>query len=307
MGIHNIQWKARRISRMAIRENLTGYLFAAPWLLGFSIFSVYAIFSAIYYSFTDYSVLRPPEWVGLENFISIFTEDKLFGKSLFNTAYYAVFAVPLGIAIALTLAILLNQRVIGLSWFRAIFYIPSVVPIVASSILWLWILNSQFGLLNVFLAMIGIEGPPWLTSPQWSKPSFIIMSTWGVGGTMIIFLAGLQGVPRHLYEAAEIDGAGTWQKFIHVTIPMITPTIFFALVMGIIGAFQTFVQAFIITSGGPADSTLFYVLYLYRNAFQYYKMGYASALALILFLIVLTLTIIIVLTSEKWVYYEMKK
>ena len=202
------------------------------------------------------------------------------------------------------LAMLLNQKVIGLSVFRAVFYIPSVVPIVASSILWLWILNSQFGLLNVFLSYLGISGPAWLASPRWSKPSLIIMQTWGVGGTMIIFLASLQDVPRQLYEAAEIDGANVWHRFRHVTVPMITPTIFFALVMGIIGTFQTFVQVYIITNGGPADSTLFYVLYLYNNAFRYFRMGYASALAVILFFIILALTLVIVATANRWVYYE---
>jgi multiple sugar transport system permease protein len=294
----------RKFSKTLLKENITGYLFAAPWLIGFAVFTVYAIFSAIYYGFADYSVLKEPEWIGLENYRHIFTDDKLFRKSLYNTAYYSAFAVPLGIITALLLAMLLNQKVVALSWFRAIFYVPSVVPVVAASLLWIWILNSQFGLLNVFLSFIGIKGPAWLASPKWSKPSLIIMNTWGVGGTMIIFLASLQDVPRQLYEAAEIDGANVWHRFRYVTIPMITPTIFFALVMGIIGAFQTFVQAYIITEGGPADSTLFYVLYLYRNAFVYYKMGYASALAMILFVIVLALTLIIVSTSNRWVYYE---
>ena len=296
--------KLRKISKGALKENITGYLFAAPWFIGFAFFVVYAVYSAFYHGFTEYSVLKAPEWIGLENYRQIFTDDKLFGKSLYNITYFSVFAVPLGIITAMLLAMLLNQKVIGLSVFRAVFYIPSVVPIVASSILWLWILNSQFGLLNVFLSYLGISGPAWLASPRWSKPSLIIMQTWGVGGTMIIFLASLQDVPRQLYEAAEIDGANVWHRFRHVTVPMITPTIFFALVMGIIGTFQTFVQVYIITNGGPADSTLFYVLYLYNNAFRYFRMGYASALAVILFFIILALTLVIVATANRWVYYE---
>jgi len=288
--------------KKGLRKNIKGYLFISPWLIGFSIFSLYAIGSAIYYSFCKYSVFRPPQWIGLMNYRTIFT-DPLFSKSLYNTTYYSILAILLGITVAFLLATLLNQKVRGLSVFRAIFYIPSITPIVASSVLWLWVLN-QYGLLNVFLNYLGTKGPAWLTNPAWSKFSLVLMSVWACGGTMIIFLAGLQGVPRQLYEAAELDGAGIWHKFRHVTIPMMTPVIFFNLIMGIIGSFQVFAQAFIMTEGGPADSTLFYVLYLYDNAFSYYKMGYASALAIILFVIILSLSLIVFSTSTKWVYYE---
>lgn len=289
--------------KKGLRKNIKGYLFISPWLVGFSVFSLYAIGSAVYYSFTKYSVFKPPQWIGLANYRTIFTVDPLFGTSLYNTVYYSILTILLGITVAFLLAILLNQKVRGLSLFRAMFYVPSITPIVASSVLWLWIL-TQYGLLNVFLDYLGIKGPAWLANPAWSKFSLVLMSVWAMGGTMIIFLAGLQGVPRQLYEAAELDGAGIWRKLRHVTIPIMTPVILFNLIMGIIGSFQVFTQAFIMTGGGPADSTLFYVLYLYRNAFFYYKMGYASALAIILFIIILSLSLIIFSTSKKWVHYE---
>jgi len=289
--------------KKGLRKNIKGYLFISPWLVGFSVFSLYAIGSAIYYSFCKYSVFRPPQWIGLANYRTMFIDDPLFSKSLYNTTYYSILAIFLGMTVAFLLAILLNQKVRGLSLFRAIFYVPSVTPLVASSVLWLWIL-SEYGLLNVFLDYLGIKGPAWLANPAWSKFSLVLMSIWAMGGTMIIFLAGLQGVPRQLYEAAKLDGAGIWHQFRHVTIPMMTPVILFNLIMGVIGSFQVFTQAFIMTGGGPGDSTLFYVLYLYNNAFSYYKMGYASALAIILFIIILSLSLIIFSTSKKWVYYE---
>jgi len=292
-----------KISALRKKEAIMGYLFASPWLLGFSIFSVYAIISVIYYSFTDFNLFTKPNFVGFSNYVELFKFDALFPISLYNTAYYALFSVPLGIIVAFLLAELLNQEVRGLAFFRTIFYLPSIVPAVASSILWLWILNPNFGILNMFLSMLHLPTPLWLGSPEWAKPSLIIMSLWGVGGTMIIFLAGLQDVPQELYESAELDGAGILAKFMHITIPMMSPTLLYSLVMGIIGSFQVFTQAFIMTAGGPANSTLFYVLYLYRNAFQYFKMGYASAQALILLGIVLVLTLIVLGTSKKWVYY----
>ncbi len=285
------------------KEAFIGYLFAAPWLIGFSIFTVYAIVSVVYYSFTDFNAFTKPSYIGLSNYKELFNFDYLFPISLYNTAYYTLISVPLGIITAFLLAVLLNQKVEGLAFFRTIFYLPSIVPSVASSVLWLWILNPNFGLLNAFLYKLRLPTPLWLGSPEWAKPALILMSLWGVGGTMIIFLAGLQDVPQELYESAELDGAGGVAKFIYITIPMMTPTILYALIMGIIGSFQVFTQAFIMTQGGPANSTLFYVLYLYRNAFQYFKMGYASAQALILLFIILILTLIVLSTSKKWVYY----
>lgn len=293
---------SRKFKR-GLRKNIKGYLFISPWLVGFGVFSLYAIGSAVYYSFTKYSVFSPPRWIGLANYRTMFTDDPLVGTSLYNTVYYSILAIVLGITVAFLLATLLNQKVRGLSLFRAMFYVPSITPVVASSVLWIWIL-TQHGLLNVFLDYLGIRGPAWLANPTWSKFSLVLMSVWAMGGTMIIFLAGLQGVPRQLYEAAELDGAGIWRKLRHVTIPMMTPVILFNLIMGIIGSFQVFTQAFIMTGGGPGDSTLFYVLYLYQNAFSYYKMGYSSALAIILFIIILTLSLIVFSTSKKWVHYE---
>ncbi|MCJ7736726.1 MAG: sugar ABC transporter permease [Anaerolineae bacterium] len=296
--------KRAKISRAARRESLVGYLFASPWLVSLLIFTAYPVLAALYYGFTRYNVLQPAVWVGLDNYRQMLFEDQLFWKSLYNTVYYALFSVPPGLALALYLALLLNQKVPGISFFRSMFFLPSIVPVVAASVVWAWILNPEFGLINDMLGRLGLYRPPWLTSPTWSKPAFILMSLWGIGQTTIIFLAGLQDVPVHLYEAAEIDGANGLRKFISVTIPLLTPTIFFNLVTGIIGAFQIFSQVYIISEGGPLWSTLFYVYYLWRRAFQFFNMGYASALALVLFVIILGLTLVVLMTSNKWVYYE---
>lgn len=289
------------------KQDLLGYLFASPWLIGFSIFTLYAVIAVVYYSFCDYSVIEAPKWIGIGNYIELFFKDELVPIVFYNTLYYTVFAVPLGMTVAFLLALILNSEVRGISWFRAIFYVPSVVPAVASSILWLWIFRPRDGLLNILLGFLGISGPNWLASLEWAKPALIIMSTWGVGGSMLIFLAGLQDVPRQLYEAAEIDGASGWVKFWKITIPMMTPTIFFVLITGIIGSFQVFTAAYIMTGGGPGNSTLFYVLYLFNKAFRDFRMGYASALALILFFVILIVSLILLFTSEKWVYYEARR
>ena len=294
----------RMPSRRVWQENLTGYLFFSPWLLGMILFNVIPIILAVYYSFTEYTVLQAPRWIGLGNYHEMFVVDELFWKSLYNTIYFSVFSVPISLILALFLAMLLNSRVPGQSFFRATFFLPSIVPVVAASVIWAWILHPEYGLVNDMLSKVGIPGPPWLSSEVWSKPAFILMSLWGIGPTAIIFLAGLQDVPQHLYEAAEIDGANLWQRIRHITLPLLTPTIFFNLVLGIIGAFQVFTQAYIVSAGGPLWSTLFYVLYLYNQGFQYFKMGYASALAVVLFVIILVLTLIVQFTSRRWVYYE---
>jgi len=291
-------------SRQTMHDNIVGYLFFSPWLIGLVLFNVLPILSAIYYSFTEYSVLQPPRWVGLNNFHEMFYVDELFWKAVYNTLYYAIFSVPLGLFFAIILAMLLNYRVWGLTFFRATFFLPSIVPGVAAAVVWAWILNPEYGLINDMLARIGLPGPPWLTSEIWSKPAFILMSLWGIGSTAIIFLAALQDIPVHLYEAAEIDGANLFQRARYVTLPMLTPAIFFNLVMGIIGALQIFTQVYVISDGGPLWSTLFYVFYLYRQGFQYFNMGYASALSLVLFVITLIFTLIVLLTSKRWVYYE---
>lgn len=293
------------------RERWTGYAFIAPWLIGFVVFTAGPMLASIGISLSSWSMLSPPSWVGLENYERMFRDDPLFVRSLWNTAYYVLLSVPLSTCIALGLALLLNQRTPVMGIFRTIFFLPSITNIVAVSILWLWVFNPEFGLLNGALKVVGIEGPLWLQSETWSKPALVLMSLWGVGGSMIIFLAALQGVPQELYEAAELDGASGFRRFVHITIPMISPAIFFSLVMGVIGSFQVFTQAFVMTGsaqpgseGGPNNSTLFMVLYLYKKAFQDFQMGYASALAWVLFFIILGFTIVQKKLSSRWVYYE---
>ncbi len=300
------QDKKRRGTKMKSRENLIGYLFASPWLLGFFIFTLYPMCSSLYYSFTNYNTLKTPTWIGIRNYIVMFTSDPLFWKSIWNTFYYAGLSVPLGIVMGVLIAILLNQKVKGMRFFRTIFYLPTVVSSVAVSLLWMWILEPNFGLLNTFLGHLGIIGPGWLTDPAWSKNSLILMSLWSVGGGMLIYLAALQDVPESLYEAATIDGAGTLKKFFKITLPMITPTLFYNLITGVIGGLQVFSQAFIMTNGGPSYSTYFYGYHLYNKAFSEYQMGYASALAWVLLVMTLLLSLIIFRTSDKWVYYEGK-
>lgn len=292
-----------RQSKLKRQEIFAFYTFISPWLIGFVLFTGGPVIASLYFSLTNYTILSRPEFIGFGNYSSLF-KDPLFWKSLYNTAYYAVFFIPLGILTAFSLSILLNQKVKGLAVYRTIYYLPSIVPAVANAILWIWLLNPQWGLINMLLKLIGIEGPGWLTSEQWAKPGLILMSLWGVGSWIIIYLAGLQGVPEQLYEAAEVDGATKLQRFFYITVPLMTPTIFFTLVTGLIGAFQVFTQAYIMTNGGPVNSTLFYALYLFRNAFNYLKMGYASSMAWILFLVVLTLTLIQFRLASKWVFYE---
>jgi multiple sugar transport system permease protein len=294
----------RKPSRSVLRENFLGYLFASPWILNLLLFTAFPVAAAVYYSFTEYSVLQPARWIGLDNYKEMLTADPLFWKALFNTVYYVAFSIPLGLALALLLSMLLNQKVPLMAFFRSTFFLPTIVPVVAASVVWAWILNPEFGLINDFLGRLGLYRPPWLTSEVWSKPAFILMSLWGIGQTTIIFLAGLQAIPDHLYEAAEIDGANSFQKFSAITLPMLTPTIFFNLVVGMIAAFQIFTQVYIISEGGPLWSTLFYVYYLWRRAFQFFNMGYASALAVVLFIIIMALTSLILATSKRWVYYE---
>ncbi|HEY64041.1 MAG TPA: sugar ABC transporter permease [Caldilineae bacterium] len=296
-----------RLSRWRNRHrHWVGWLFILPWVIGFLWFDVLPFFLNLYLSFTDFSVgAKLPNWIGLANYREIFGGgDHLIGISFKNTVYYMGFSVPLLIIFAFSLALLLNTNIRGRGVYRTIYYLPSLVPIVASSIIWLFMLRTRGGLINLALGLFGIDPIPWLSRPEWAKPALILMSLWGFGGQMVIYLAGLQGISQELYEAAEIDGASSWQKLIRITIPLMTPTIFFNLIMGIIGSFQVFTAAFIMTGGGPLNSTLFYMLHLYNNAFNYFKMGYASAMAVVLFFIILTLTLIVNWTSERWVYYD---
>lgn len=280
-----------------------GFVCAAPWILGFIIFGGGPMLFALMISFADYDILSAPRLIGPDNYTRLVTDDRLFWISLWNTIYMVI-AVPLGMAASLAIALLLNQAIKGMAMWRTFFYLPAIVPLVAASVLWIWIFNPQGGLLNGLLALIGIEGPRWLQDASWSKPSLIIMGLWGAGGGMIIWLAGLKSIPASLYEAAEVDGASTFQQFIHITIPQLTPYIFFNLIMGLIGTFQIFGQAFIMTQGGPVNSTLFYVYHLFNHAFRYGNMGYASAMAWVLFVIVLGLTIFQLRTSKRWVHYD---
>jgi len=297
----------KKLSSPSVREAFAFYLYTAPWLIGFLGFTAGPFIASFVLSLSKWDMTGTPIFIGLQNYAKIFGQDHLFRKALYNTAYFVAFNVPLHQMICLGLALLLNQKLRGIAVYRTIFYLPSVTAGVATAYLWAYLFSVNNGLFNATLAMIGVQGPRWFLDPHWSKPALIIMSLWGGGSTMIIYLAGLQGIPIHLYEAAEVDGANVLDKFWHVTIPMLTPTIFYNVVMGFIGAFNVFTSAFVITEGGPVNSTLFYMLYLYRQAFYDFSMGYASALAWVLFLIVMALTVIQLLTSRRWVYYEYRQ
>lgn len=291
--------------KMETREAIAFHVFAAPWILGFLAFTAYPTLASLFLSFTHYEVIRPAEWIGLGNYLQA-AQDPLLLQSLKVTAVYAIGSVSLGVTFAFLLALLMNQRVPGIAFYRTLYYLPSTISGVPVALLWLWIFNPTFGILNGLLGLVGIQGPQWLFSTTWVIPAFIIMSLWGVGGAMIIYLAGLQGIPQHLYEAAELDGADVLVKFRMVTIPMVSPVIFFNLILSIIGSFQTFTAAYVMTDGGPANGSLFYALYLYRNAFQFFNMGYASALAWLLLVIILILSLVVIQSSPYWVYYEGK-
>ena len=280
-----------------------GWICASPWIIGFILFSGGPILFSIVISFCDYDILNPARFTGLENYRWMLGSDPLFWKSLANTLYM-VLGIPLGMAVSLGIALLLNLKVRGIAVWRTLFYLPAIVPAVASSILWIWILNPNSGLLNAVLASVGVTGPNWLQDETTSKPGLILMGLWGAGGGMIIWLAGLKGISETYYEAAALDGAGPLRRFVHVTLPLLSPYIFFNLIMGLIGTFQIFTQAFIMTQGGPVNSTLFYAYHLFNNAFRYLQMGYASALAWVLFVIVFALTLLQMRLSKKWVHYE---
>jgi multiple sugar transport system permease protein len=292
--------------RRARRDLLTGLAFISPWLVGFLLFTLYPILASLYFSFCDYRILSPPRWVGFRNYIELFTDYDYFLPSLYNTAFMFL-ELPIAMALSIGIALLLSQKLRGMAWFRTLYYLPAVVPTVASSVLWLWLLNPEYGLVNKTLEMAGLPTTEWLQSPVWSKPAFIVLDLWMIGGGIVIYLAAIAGVPAHLYEAAEIDGAGAWRRTWHITLPAISPVIFFNLILGVIGTFQYFTQAFLMTGsppGGPANSTLFYALYLFQNAFTYFRMGYACAMAWVLFLLTLIATLIVFRSSARWVYYE---
>jgi len=292
-----------RASSRRLRKDLAGYAFVSPWVIGFLAFTAVPFVTSIYLSFTRYDIVSPAAWVGVANYETLLRGDPLFWKSLAITFKYAAVAVPLGILTGVGLALLLNLELRGISVFRTVFFLPSIVPTVATTMVFMWILNPEIGLVNGVLRSFGIVGPAWLQSSDWALPSLILMSLWGVGGSMVIYLAGLKDIPTHLYEAAILDGAGAGQRLRHVTLPMLTPVIFFNLVMGVIGAFQYFTEPYIMTQGGPEDSTLFYSLYLFQRAWRYLDMGYASAMAWILFLLVMLITGGLFRTQRRWVHY----
>lgn len=297
----------KRPLTLSQRESLWAYAFISPWIIGFLLFTLGPMLASLYFSLTDYNIVSPPVWIGLKNYQRAVFNDPLFWHSLQRTLYFASLALPLGLLFGFLLAVLLNQEIPGVNLWRTIYFLPSVISGVAVALLWLRIFNPRMGIINPFLKALGVANPPgWLQDPAWAIPALVIISLWGVGGTMIIYLAGLQGIPTTLYEAATIDGASNVQRFFYITLPLMTPVIFYNLVIGLIGAFQYFTEVYVATSGagGPVRSTLVYNLYLYQNAFKFFEMGYASALAWILFLLVMGVTLLVFKSSPMWVFYE---
>tara|TARA_R110002124_G_scaffold63350_10_gene172975 strand:- start:9095 stop:10033 length:939 start_codon:yes stop_codon:yes gene_type:complete len=291
------------------RQNLEAYLFLLPWFGGIIALTAGPLIASLYLSFTDFDMLRTPNWVGLTNFVDMFSFDPRYRKALQVTFIYVLFGVPLNLIFALAIAVLLNQKVRGLGLFRGIYYLPSLLGgSVAVAVMWRQIFGGE-GVVNQGLSLIGVNAPNWISTPQYALYTLILLHVWQFGSAMIIFLAGLQQVPKELYEAAEIDGASTWQKFVNVTVPMITPVIFFNLVLGVINSFQAFTSAYIVSggSGGPADSTLFYTLYLYQEGFTSFRMGYASAMGWVLLLIIASFTALNFWASRRWVHYGDEK
>jgi multiple sugar transport system permease protein len=301
-ALHPQQTRASRLT-LAQKRNITGYIFIAPFILGVLFWVVIPALVAVYLTFHQWNLISPPKFVGLANIQALF-KDPILPISLKATFIFTAVSVPLGLIFSFFLATLLNNKIRGMGIFRTIFYLPSIIPAVANALLWAWMYNTEFGLVNVFVRALGGSKIPWLQEPGWAIPAFIILSLWTVGGSMVIFLAGLQGIPEIYYEAAEIDGAGRWAKMRYVTLPLMSPIFFFNLVIGFISSFQVFVNAFLITDGGPQNSTLFLVLYIYRSAFSNLKMGYAATLSWLLFFILMVLSVIVFRYIGTRVYYE---
>jgi len=293
-------WSIRR------KEAFFGYLFISPWIIGFIIFTVGPMLASFYYSFTDYNLASAPKWVGIDNYVHLLTKDPLFWKSLQVTLYYAVLSLPLGLALSFIIAILLNQKIPFVNVWRTIYFLPSVISGVGVTLLWVRIFNPRVGILTPLLASVGIKAPNFLQDSNWIIPALVMMGLWGIGGGMIIYLAGLQGVPTDLYDSAKVDGANIFQRFRFVTLPMTTPVIFYNLVMDLISTFQYLTTVYVATggTGGPNRASLFYNLYLYQNAFKFNEMGYAATMAWVLFVIVVSLTLLVFRSSTSWVYYE---
>jgi multiple sugar transport system permease protein len=298
--------RRRRPTGVWLKEWRDGWLFASPFILGLLLYWLGPMFYSLFLTTQDWDLIRPPHWAGLANFGQLL-QDPLLSTSLWNTAYYTFLSVPLQLILAFALAMALNQGLRGQSVYRTIFYLPAITPAVASAVVWAQIFNPEFGVLNQILYLFGIPAVRWLFNPPLAKPAFIFMSLWTVGPQMVILLAGLQNIPQELLEVAEIDGAGPWARFRYITVPMVSPSIFFNLIIGIIGSFQVFTSAFIMTRGGPQNATLFMVLYIYQNGFSWFKMGYAATLSWLLFAIILLFTLIQLKLSGSWVYYEVGK
>ncbi len=297
----------RGMTRTEKRNQVMGMLFISPWLIGFFLFALFPLVASLYYSMTNYDFIREPQFIGAANYVRLFTNDPDFYTVMYNTLYYVGIGVPLGIAVAFLIANLLNSDIKGRTFFRSIIYIPSIVPAVCTAMVWLFIMNTQYGAINGILKTMGMATIPFLSSPELAKPSLILIYVWAQGTAVVIFLAALQDVPRSLYDAALVDGANAWNRFWNVTVPMCTPVILFNFIMGIIWAFQDFTLPFVLTGGGPMKSTEFYVVSLYRNAFVQFSIGKASAMAWILFLIILLFSVILFRTSARWVYYGGEK
>ncbi|GEK90581.1 spermidine/putrescine ABC transporter permease [Alkalibacterium kapii] len=298
--------KKKNWSKRKKKEAWWGLLFVAPFIIGFLGFMLLPMLFSFYGSFTNYNITSQMDFIGLANFKRMFTQDELFTTSLYNTAYYVLFNVPLTAVGSVFLAVLLNRQIFGIRAFRTIFYLPAVLSGVAVYVLWMQLLSPSSGLVNTVLSWVGIDGPAWLFDPEWTKPALILMRLWSVGGSMLLYLATLQNVPKQLYESAEVDGAGFTRKFFHITLPLITPIIFYDIVTSTIGAFQIFQEAYVMTeggTGGPSNSLLFYNLHMWNKAFVAFDMGYAMAMSMILFIIVLTLTFINLKLAPKWVNY----
>jgi multiple sugar transport system permease protein len=309
MAVRSQLLKFRKLSKLEFKENLAAYLFLLPWIIGVVVFLLIPLGMSLYAAFTRWTIINPPpRWIGLENFQYMLNQDRYFWLSMGITFRFMLMSLPLSIIFGVALALLLNQKLRGMNFFRTVFYIPAVVTGVGVSLLWLSLLDTNLGAINTVLRSMGVSNPPnWLTSPTWAVPSIVLMGLWGVGGSAIIYLAGLQNIPEHLYEAAEIDGANRWQKFWKITLPLLSPTLFFMLITGLIGGFQVFQQAYILGGGTrfwASRHMRFYVLHLYISAFQEGKMGYGSALAWVLVIIAAVVVIIAFKMFERRVYYE---
>ncbi len=301
-----IRWPWADMSPMQRREARSGLLFVLPWVLGLLVFTAYPILASFFLSFTDYNIVQSPTWIGLQNYQDLLSSDPSFWTAVGNSIYYAFISVPLGLVLSLALALVLNSRAAGIGLYRTLFYLPSLVPPIAGTIVFIVMLDPQAGPLNMLIRLLGLPAPAWFSDPAWAKPGLVVMSLWAIGATTLIFLAGLQDIPKSLLEAASIDGAGPWQRLWHVTLPLLSPVILFNLVMNLIWSFQVFSQPLVIGSstGNPQESLLMYMVLIYRNAFSYFKMGYASAMSVVLFAAVLVITLVIFRSARLWVFQE---